>query len=220
MALRPQFGPVTLAEASILLGALVRIDRAQMMAARSAGRPFPRLYRSGIRYRKEPRGVDKWRTARWILRSRWADCEDLAAYRAAELQQDGINAKAICWKSGRGKVHCAVQLPSGKIEDPSRALGMKASRGNGRPQWETAGAWWGLDSLWGDDIGDRLQSMLGFIPGVSTAKEVICPPCPPEGGWQPSDLYGPRKKKGRLTTPPEERPKARRRGKRRARWPG
>lgn len=82
------------------------------------------------------------------------DCEDLAGHRAAEARVGGLlaalrasprlltsmplerlfrltldgwfyPARAICVRTGRKTYHAVVEHPDGRIEDPSRALGMK-----------------------------------------------------------------------------------------------
>lgn len=57
------------------------------------------------------------------------NCEDLATWRAAELQRQGIDAVAF-WKEqiledGQTLYHILVRWPNGTIEDPSRLLGMR-----------------------------------------------------------------------------------------------
>jgi hypothetical protein len=84
-----------------------------------------KLYRSGVRYRPEARGVENWLTIPQVIKAGVGDCEDLAAWRAAELRfWLGLPARAICYRSGRRKFHAVVAYPDGTIEDPSRKLGM------------------------------------------------------------------------------------------------
>jgi len=83
---------------------------------------FPPLYQSGVVYRREERGHDDWLTADAVLHFGYADCEDLAAYRAAELRRDGIPAMGIVLPNKHGNFHAQVLLPDGTIEDPSRIL--------------------------------------------------------------------------------------------------
>lgn len=52
------------------------------------------------------------------------DCDDVAPWRAAELQLRGIAAIAIPVKDPIGW-HCVVELADGTTEDPSRRVGMK-----------------------------------------------------------------------------------------------
>ncbi len=88
----------------------------------------PALYESGVRYRAEPKGSEKWLTIPQGLRKKFLDCEDLAAWRASELQRLGINAQALVIRSGPKTFHAVVRWPDGRIEDPSRRLGMKGRR--------------------------------------------------------------------------------------------
>jgi len=85
----------------------------------------PKLYASGVRYRAEPPGRERWLTIPRVLRAGVGDCEDLAAWRAAELQVAGVAAQAIVIRSGPRKFHAVVRWPDGRIEDPSKKLGMK-----------------------------------------------------------------------------------------------
>lgn len=87
----------------------------------------PPLYFAGIRYQSEPPGEEHWRTIPHVLRLGHADCKSLAAWRVAELRMRGVAAKChYTWRdTPRGRLwHITVMLPSGRVEDPSRALGM------------------------------------------------------------------------------------------------
>lgn len=89
---------------------------------------LPALYRSGVRYQRE-RGTEIWKPAPRVFSDRFGDCEDLAAWRAAELRaagEEGARAIAIRIRSGSRVWHAVVQRATGDIEDPSVALGMKA----------------------------------------------------------------------------------------------
>lgn len=106
-----------------LLHALVQLDIYYLQFVGA-----PPLYRSGVRYREEPPGCEDWDTIPVMLRRGWGDCEDLAAWRVAELVLRGVQARpAIRWKPrrvGGTLFHIVVRLPDGRIEDPSRRLGM------------------------------------------------------------------------------------------------
>ena len=101
------------------LEGLVQLNLSQMRSGK-----IPPLYRSGIRYRRDK--GETWDSAQVCLRRGYGDCEDLAAYRAAELRCQGIPARAVVRRSRTPGVawHCVVCLPGGKYEDPSRRLGM------------------------------------------------------------------------------------------------
>lgn len=90
----------------------------------------PALYRSGVRYMEEPPGQEEWQDVATCLRMGTADCEDLAAWRAAELTvRDRIPARPVFREQRRADgsylYHIVVQYPNGQIEDPSRILGMR-----------------------------------------------------------------------------------------------
>ena len=87
---------------------------------------IPRLYASGVRYRREPLGQESWQLPTVTLQARSGDCEDLAAWRAAELVVTGEDrrAKAVVRIVRAGLMHCVVLRGNGAIEDPSKILGM------------------------------------------------------------------------------------------------
>lgn len=89
----------------------------------------PGIYESGVRYQREPRTISGARREDWlsiphVLARGVFDCEDGAAMRAAELQSEGINARAVVMRAPGG-YHVVVRYPSGRVEDPSARLGME-----------------------------------------------------------------------------------------------
>lgn len=89
----------------------------------------PPLYRSGVRYQNEPDdGLEEFACIPIVISRGWGDCDDLAPWRCAELRNAGEKAKIrIQWKrqgSGRKLFHIVVRREDGRIEDPSRILGM------------------------------------------------------------------------------------------------
>jgi hypothetical protein len=111
----------------ILLEALTAIDVKWLLAHPET----PNLYESGIRYEEEPLGEENWLDIPTALKQRrHVDCEDLSCWRAAELRvRHGIDAHATFIRknmpSGSSLYHIQVRYPDGRIEDPSRILGMK-----------------------------------------------------------------------------------------------
>jgi len=85
-------------------------------------RDVPPLYRSGIRYRRDPGEV--WQTPSETASVGYGDCEDLALYRAYELRRAGIPARVRVYQATPKTMHVVVERGDGIIEDPSRALGM------------------------------------------------------------------------------------------------
>ena len=106
-------------ELEALLEGLVRMDLVQLRRGM-----VPPLYQSGVRYRREPRKREDWQTAAETYARRYGDCEDLAAYRAADLRLAGIEARAIVYQAAPGLKHVVVEYPDGRREDPSKRLGM------------------------------------------------------------------------------------------------
>lgn len=85
---------------------------------------LPPLLKTGARYQTEDK--EQWRSALEVIGEGWGDCEDLAAYRCGELRaRIGEPARLILRWTGPKTMHALVLRASGKIEDPSRALGMK-----------------------------------------------------------------------------------------------
>lgn len=128
----------------IELEALAKIDELHLRRAIAWGTPYPLLYLSGVVYREERPGREDWPDVPTVLRNGWGDCEDLAAWRCAELRVMGIRCEPVIkWRhipraimlskgypshtvpaGGVWLVHCLVKFPDGSIEDPSKILGM------------------------------------------------------------------------------------------------
>lgn len=120
-------GATTPAALSIALAALTAWDEYLL-----ASRPFPSLYRAGVRYMPEdydgPNPED-WLDALEVLKRGGGDCEDLAAWRVAELRRAGeLGARTVFveFPDARGRLfHVLVERAGGSLEDPSRILGMR-----------------------------------------------------------------------------------------------
>lgn len=98
---------------------------ARICAAECRGRRLPPLYRSGVVYRREPPGRERWQSAVETLRVGGGDCEDLVAWRVGELRARGVAAQPHVYRVRPGLMHCVVMLPGGRKEDPSKRLGMR-----------------------------------------------------------------------------------------------
>jgi hypothetical protein len=81
----------------------------------------PGIYGSGVRFKRER--AETWKRIPDVIAAGGGDCEDLAAWRAAELRVQGIPAVVIVEKIAPGKFHAIVGTDEG-VEDPSRKLGM------------------------------------------------------------------------------------------------
>ena len=84
----------------------------------------------GIYYEEEPPGQEDWQDLLTCMKLKASDCEDLACFRAAELRvRHGIMARPTfvhrVRPNGGNLYHVQVQYPDGRIEDPSRVLGMR-----------------------------------------------------------------------------------------------
>ena len=129
-------GPADRAEShkalNILLAALTKIDIEYLRDHPET----PDIYKSGVRYVEELSGLEDWQDIPTCLVTRRGDCEDLACWRAAELNvRHGIKAYPIygfrTLPNGNVVYHIRIQYPAvggtgpGRIEDPSRMLGMR-----------------------------------------------------------------------------------------------
>lgn len=89
--------------------------------------PMPPLYSSGVRYIGEQVGQEEWLAAPWVQARGGADCEDLCAWRVAELRIAGERANCVWSKHVSADsilYHIRVKRGNGSIEDPSLNLGM------------------------------------------------------------------------------------------------
>jgi hypothetical protein len=98
----------------------------------------PPLYKAGVIYKPEKRRVasnghvveygEDWQTIPYVIFNGYGDCEDLGAYRSAELRAKGILATPDIairqLPDGAWRAHVRVRHPDGSIEDPSAKLGM------------------------------------------------------------------------------------------------
>jgi len=98
----------------------------------------PDLYQAGVSYKPERRREvagkvteygEEWQTIPWVIYRGYGDCEDLGAWRAAELRvKYGVKAnpyiKIKRMPDGYWRAHVVVWWPGGKLEDPSAKLGM------------------------------------------------------------------------------------------------
>lgn len=111
---------------AVVQGMVQGLADASLAQMREAGEHgLPPLYASGIRYVREPYRRERWQTALESLARKVADCEDLAAYRCAELNFGGELARVYCYSPRPGLIHCVVRRADGQLEDPSRKLGMR-----------------------------------------------------------------------------------------------
>jgi hypothetical protein len=115
--------PATSATLSAALEGLTAVNFCLLKKSRK----MPALYSSGVRYKREAPGTEEWLTAPQVLAAGTGDCEDLSAWRAAELRLLGIPARAVVVRTGAKRYHAVVLLPNGTYEDPSKKLGMRTA---------------------------------------------------------------------------------------------
>lgn len=101
----------------------------------------PGLYESGCLYKREPPGEESFVDALSVMKNGGSDCSNLAAWLVAEMQvrlENAINSgqapadtpmpniRLYMRKKAR-VVHVQIRHSNGRIEDPSRFLGMVPS---------------------------------------------------------------------------------------------
>jgi hypothetical protein len=123
MLLRLQIAAATGRDLGVALAGLCAMNMALM-----AEHPVPPLYQSGVRYRRER--PDTWSTVDIVLARGVGDCEDLTAYRVAELRLTGEDpgARGEVVEVRPRKWHARVRRSDGSVEDPSAKLGMHRRR--------------------------------------------------------------------------------------------
>lgn len=114
--------------------ALTGLQRLAEAELEQAGE-WPFLYDTNVRYVREPRGQERWLPPSEVLRRGHGDCEDLAAYRSAELVLTGEDpdAQARVVRTGPRTWHAVVLRGDGSWEDPSAELGMRLAAGIAAP---------------------------------------------------------------------------------------
>jgi hypothetical protein len=120
-----------------LMDALVAVNMAWLRAHPDT----PRLYESGVVYIPEPDGHEIFADIPSVIRAGGGDCDDLVAWRVAELRFFGIDKRAkvrliayprVCPNPGEPCTLYHVQVLRGGTlkqypEDPSARLGMRTS---------------------------------------------------------------------------------------------
>jgi hypothetical protein len=128
MTTRPRFRAETTEELEALVSGLAMQSWLQLGEPGRYGR-LPALYSGAIRYRREPVGIEHWQSARETALLGYGDCEDLVAYRVAELRRAGVKAWPKVIEINPRLRHVIVQYRDPRTgaemtEDPSKKLGM------------------------------------------------------------------------------------------------
>lgn len=81
-----------------------------------------------VKWKPEPasQGFEGFDLPKDVLARGWGDCDDLAAWWAAELRESGADPDAmpIVYQSGKNRWHAIVQRGNGDLDDPSQWAGM------------------------------------------------------------------------------------------------
>ena len=128
MPVHPRFSAVTNDELEGLVFGLAAQSYAQMRDPETRGQ-IPALYSGKIRYEREPIRRENWQAALETAVRGYGDCEDLSAYRVAELRAKGILAFPVVKQVSPTLRHVMVRYLDPRTqqwvsEDPSRKLGM------------------------------------------------------------------------------------------------
>lgn len=131
MPVHPRFSATSIGELEGLVYGLAAQSYAQMRDANAGvmGRPLPALYGGTIRYKREPVRRENWQSAGETADLGYGDCEDLSAYRVAELRMRGIKAFPVVSQVSPTLRHVTIRYldpktNEWKTEDPSKRLGM------------------------------------------------------------------------------------------------
>jgi hypothetical protein len=115
---------------------LVHADLLYLAGQLGSCRHYPSLYESGVRYARAQRGPERWLVVPDVLSRGYGDCDQLVAWRIAELRLGGEHATvrltAPPWLRGTLRTwHATVRRGDGSIEDPSSLLGMNSDSDGG-----------------------------------------------------------------------------------------
>ena len=106
----------------------------EALAAANAGHlrlhpEAPWLYESGVSYAEDEEGHEGWTDIPETLARGVGDCKDLVAWRLGELRvragETALPLVSFARVGHRVKFHVVVRRSDGRIEDPSRELGMR-----------------------------------------------------------------------------------------------
>lgn len=111
-----------------LLDWVAGTNLATLKSLKARGQKIAPLYASRIRYAPERNG-EEFAGLLTVYRRGFGDCDDLCAIRVAELAMQGEKAGfSIYWRPRPDRppraYHVQVRRANGRIEDPSRLLGM------------------------------------------------------------------------------------------------
>lgn len=128
MAVRPRLRATTIPELEALVFGLGAQSYAQLADPANRGK-IPPLYSGKIVYRRELPRREEWQSALETAERGYGDCEDLVAYRLAELRAQGVLAKPVITAVNPALRHVTLTYTDPQTrqlvhEDPSRLLGM------------------------------------------------------------------------------------------------
>lgn len=121
MKIEFELARVDVPQVTVLVRALTALNMLYLRAHPHA----PLMHQSGVVYRTQPGGCERFKTIPAILAAGNADCDQLAPWRAAELRvRYGIKAMPEVRRMSERLWHVYVRYPDGRVEDVSARLGM------------------------------------------------------------------------------------------------
>lgn len=121
MKIEFELARVDVPQVTVLVRALTALNMLYLRAHPNA----PLMHKSGVVYRTQPGGCERFKTIPSILAAGNADCDQLAPWRAAELRvRYGIKAMPEVRRMAKNLWHVYVRYPDGRVEDVSARLGM------------------------------------------------------------------------------------------------
>jgi hypothetical protein len=115
-------GPALEQHMKTLLACLTMCDRLYLRTQKAIGKPVPLIYKSGVTHEEEYGEQDDWCDIPTTRAMGHGDAEDLACWRAAELQEQGVDAWPT-FDHDHGCLHPKVRYADGRLEDPAAIMG-------------------------------------------------------------------------------------------------
>lgn len=130
------FAPILLALEAMCAVNTWHIKRALKRTEKGLGHPVPPLYASGVRYQEDPPGREDWRDCWAVLDRGVGDCDQVVAWRVAELRAAGEFAEPVIkWQQIPREVALQLGYPSNMIPEGGIAMVHCAVRLKKPTQW-------------------------------------------------------------------------------------
>lgn len=132
------FAPIVLALEAMVAINTWHIRRANKRAEKGLGTPIPPLYASGVHYEEDKAGREDWRDCYTVLARGKGDCDNLVAWRVAELRAAGVDAEPVVkWQHIPREVALQLGYPAAMIPDGGLEMVHCLVRTKKPTQWST-----------------------------------------------------------------------------------